>query len=180
MATNTAVTDNRALLSGNGLSAPLNYEQWNHVVATFDGKYMRFWVNGKPGGDRESKEKTYDPTGNFNIGSAGEPGGERFKGMFDNVRVYNRAIPDNEAIAHFQAEKAEYLDLTWLNRIKVTPYFYPERGEVLVEAVRAVVGEDGRIHQSVEVDDLAAALEGGDAGVEAAHHRRPARSRPDV
>jgi hypothetical protein len=120
--------------SGNGLSAPLNYEQWNHVVATFDGKYMRFWVNGKASGDRESKQTTYDAGGNFTIGSAGEPGGERFKGLLDNVRVYNRAISGDEAIAHFEAERAEYLDLDWLGRMKVTPYFYQEGGEVLVEA----------------------------------------------
>ena len=118
----------------NGISGRLRLSEWNHVVATFDGNQMALWINGRPAASREAKYKSYQPAGRFLMGTKGAPGGERFKGMLDEVRVYNRAMPAEEVVAHFEAEKGEYLDLTWLGRVKVTPYYYQDRGELLVEA----------------------------------------------
>ena len=119
---------------GNGIRGPLKFKQWNHVVATFDGKQMSLWINGRQAASRESKFKHYEPAGRFTIGAKGEPGGEKFQGMLDDVRVYNRAIAGEEAAAHFESEKIRYLDPTQARHIKVNSYHYVDGSEVLVEA----------------------------------------------
>ncbi len=119
---------------GNGIRGSLTLDLWNHVAATFDGTQMSLWINGRQAASRQSLFKSYKAAGRFIMGTKGAPGGERFRGMLDKVRVYNRAISGEEVVAHFQAEKAEYLDLTWLGRVKVTPYYYLDRREMVVEA----------------------------------------------
>jgi hypothetical protein len=37
---------------GNNVRGPVTVDQWNHVLATFDGERMRIWVNGRKTGDR--------------------------------------------------------------------------------------------------------------------------------
>jgi len=119
---------------GNNIRAKLSLNQWYHVVATFDGKYMRLFVNGRQVQSKESNIKTYTPAGNFHIGTKGSPQSPKFKGMVDRVRVYNRAISGEEAMAHFLSERSEYIDLTWSGRVKITPYYYTDRREVVVDA----------------------------------------------
>jgi len=108
--------------------------QWNHVVATFDGDMSRMWLNGRLSGRMKSKVKTYKPGGRFLIATRGRPDLPHFKGMLDSVRVYGRALSGEEATAHFKEEAAGYgFDPTWFKRVKVTPYYYMDRGKILVE-----------------------------------------------
>ena len=117
------------------VNGPVTLGQWNHVVATFDGTRTRLWINGRSVAGRESKYKTYEAEGHFRMGVKGRPDLPKFKGMLDSVRVYNRALLGDEAVAHFKAEAAEHdYDARWFNRVKVTPYLYLGRGEVVVEA----------------------------------------------
>ena len=118
---------------GNNIRGRLSLHQWYHVVASFDGQQMRMWVNGQHVATKESDIKGYQAPGRFHIGAQGSPKSPKFKGMVDRVRIYNRPFSDGEALQHFQAEKDEYLDLTWAGRVKVTPYFYRDRQEVVVE-----------------------------------------------
>ena len=62
-------------------------------------------------------------------------GAFQFEGMLDRVRIYNYAMSEDKIAAHFKDESAEYgFDTTWFSRLKATPYFYLERGEVVIEA----------------------------------------------
>lgn len=119
---------------GNNIRGKLSLNQWYHVAVAFDGNQMRLWVNGRHVASKESRIKSYQPTGNFRIGVKGSPTSPKFKGMVDRVRIYNRAISDDEVLAHFESEKSEYLDLKWAGRVKFTPYYYTDRKEVVVEA----------------------------------------------
>ncbi len=119
---------------GNNVRAKLSLNRWYHVMATFDGTRMTWWVNGRRAGSQDSNHKTYQPGGHFRIGTKGSPKSPKFKGLVDRVRVYNRAVSGDEALAHFEAERSEYLDLTWMGRVKVTPYYYTDRDAVVVEA----------------------------------------------
>ena len=118
---------------GNNIRGRLSLHQWYHVAASFDGQQMRMWVNGQQVASKESDIKEYQPKGRFHIGAQGGPKSPKFKGMVDRVRIYNRPFSDDEALQHFQAEKDEYLDLTWAGRVKVTPYFYRDRQQLVVE-----------------------------------------------
>ncbi len=82
--------------AGNYVHGKLTLGQWNHVVATFDGDNLTMWINGRLAGTRKSKFKTYEPGGNFMIGTKGRPDLDKFKGMISGVRVYSRALSAEE------------------------------------------------------------------------------------
>ncbi len=119
----------------NGISGALTLGLWNHVTAIFDGTRTSLWINGRLARGRESKYKTYAPANHFKMGMKGRPDLPKFKGMLDRVRVYNRALSAEEVVAHFKGEATRYgFDPTWFKRVKVAPYYYLERGEIVVEA----------------------------------------------
>ena len=120
---------------GNNVSGKLALDKWNHVLGSFDGTNLIMRINGRLTLKRESKFKTYEPGGNFMMGTRGRPDLPKFKGMLDKVRVYNRALTTAEAVAHFKTEAGGYgFDPTWFKRVRITPYYYLDRGEAVIEA----------------------------------------------
>ncbi len=118
-------------VGGRRISAKLALGEWNHVAATFDGERQNLWLNGRLVASAQSRGPAGEGA-NFMIGSAKPP---HFRGLLDRVRVYNRALSGAEAVAHFKSEAISYgFDPTWFRRVKVTPYYYLNRGEVVVEA----------------------------------------------
>jgi hypothetical protein len=69
--------------------------QWYNVVYTFDGIYSRLYVNGKL---KDQKSKAVPFTDNANdlyIGRHQDPTYPYyFNGVIDEIRIYNRALPD--------------------------------------------------------------------------------------
>ena len=119
----------------NSVNAKLELGEWNHVAATFDGTHLELWINGRLARSRESKFKTYEPEGRFRMGTKGRPDLPKFKGLLDRVRIYRRALSGDEVVAHFKDEATKYgFDATWFSRVKVTPFAYLDRGEMLIEA----------------------------------------------
>jgi len=76
--------------------------QWSHLSATYDGYFMRIYLNGQLVG---SKETTGTYTGNeegLTIGN--QPGrAESFKGVIDEIRVWNRALSQCEIVNNMQS-----------------------------------------------------------------------------
>ncbi|AXY74005.1 hypothetical protein D3H65_08415 [Paraflavitalea soli] len=89
---------NGAYVSTGG-SVTLN--QWYCAVATFDKGVMRFYVNGTLIQTTNSGFTTLNACANatIQIGSwwSGDP--QRFKGKIDDVRIYNRALNQQEVVA---------------------------------------------------------------------------------
>jgi hypothetical protein len=79
--------------------------QWIHLVGTFNGAVTKLYINGTLKGQsncsfnsiRVSDYSTY-------VGRHTE-GGNYFNGLIDEVRVYNRALSDNEIKALYDATK---------------------------------------------------------------------------
>ncbi len=92
----------------NWLDATAKPGEWNHVVATFDGKRMSLWINGRLAASRQSVVQSYEPAGRFHMGTKGRPDLAHFNGMLDKVRVYNRALSEEEVVAHIKEEAAAY------------------------------------------------------------------------
>ncbi len=72
----------------------LEIGRWYHIVGTFDGRYMKVYVNGV-------LEKTIDIGEIATIESNTDPvtiGGtyRKFNGLIDEVRIYNRALSGKE------------------------------------------------------------------------------------
>ena len=109
--------------------------QWSHVVATYDGKFMSLWLNGRLAQSQKSAVDGYKPEQRFRIATPSLPGLPQFKGLVDNVRVYNRALSGEEASEHFKSEASEYgFNPAWFNRVKVSDFHYPNRNKIIVEA----------------------------------------------
>ena len=93
---------------GNHVKQQLALHQWQHVVVSFDGERLGMWVNGRQVGSAKSKKKSYKSGGRFLIGSKGPADLPRFKGLIDNVRVYRRALTDEEIVKRVLAEATDH------------------------------------------------------------------------
>jgi len=69
-----------------------NDNQWRHIVGTYDGRYLRLYINGKliATKDEGSIQGIQTSNKSINIGGGGLGGG--FQGVIDEVRVYNRSL----------------------------------------------------------------------------------------
>ncbi len=72
---------------------------WQHVVAQVDGTTHRYWLNGKKAGEFGGKKPPPGKadTQNVMIGRTHE-GRREFLGMMDEVRIWNRALSEEEVI----------------------------------------------------------------------------------
>ena len=87
----------------NSINARVKLYEWNHVVATFDGKRMTLWLDGRQAAGRDSAAKEYPKRDKFTMSTA-NPDLPHFKGLLDNVRVYDRALTAEEVTAHHGRE----------------------------------------------------------------------------
>ena len=112
------------LVSGGNLqdlsiSATINMDinEWNHVAATYDGSIRSLYVNGEliqsiAGAVTTNK----NPNGTSIIGAFGSGADFFFKGIIDDIQIYNRAIPEEEI---HNLQKPVGIDTTTKS---VTPY----------------------------------------------------------
>ena len=114
----------------NAVGNKLPLGQWSHVTGTYDGERRRIWINGRLAGSASSNA----PAGQGGHFIMGMRQGPYFQGLLDQVRVYNRALSADEILNTFRREAPNYgFQPTWFERVKVTPYYYFVRGEIVVE-----------------------------------------------
>jgi Concanavalin A-like lectin/glucanases superfamily len=90
-----------------------------HVAATYDGRSIRFYINGKPSGEKlinSASEVDIDVKDNVDdevalvIGDRYDPPGapqRTFNGLIDEVAIYPTALSEERIRAHYQAQFAE-------------------------------------------------------------------------
>ena len=84
-------------------TVPLTLHTWHHLVGTVDAAGMfRLYVDGLPAGTPYAAPGSYN-LDTFNIGSAQEedPGIAPFKGIVDDVAIYQRALTAQEVADHY-------------------------------------------------------------------------------
>ncbi len=88
---------------------------WHHFVGTFDGQYLRFYVDGNnvdTYNHASTSTISYSNNNVFVIGA--EPGagssiaGGYFTGSISNVKVYNRALTAAEISQNFNANRGRF------------------------------------------------------------------------
>src|SRR5206468_1976304 len=72
---------------------PLNI--WSHVAVTFDGATMRLYVNGAQVASQAAAGAIAASNGALRIGG-NAVWGEYFRGLIDEVRIYNRPLSGGE------------------------------------------------------------------------------------
>jgi hypothetical protein len=86
------------------LSAPYpGLNQWHHVAATYDGYYMRIYLDGVLSASREVYGTITQNTNDLIIGQ--QPGfEEHFAGSVDDARIWNRALNQCEIMNNLYCE----------------------------------------------------------------------------
>ncbi|MBU5678907.1 MAG: DUF2341 domain-containing protein [Candidatus Aenigmarchaeota archaeon] len=83
------------IINNNRISAPIP-QGWVFIALTYDGSYQRLYVNGL---ESASTPKTET------IATSNSPLIIFNPGILDEVRIYNRALSQNEIIAHYERRK---------------------------------------------------------------------------
>jgi hypothetical protein len=91
------------------------YNQWAHVTVTYDGRFLRLYVNGEPAGESEiynfggNNLDLLIGAGEYSIG--GHTPSWSWHGTIDDVRVYNRAMSPAEISELYEDTEARELSL---------------------------------------------------------------------
>ena len=95
----------------------LSTNTWTHLAATYDGSFMRLFVNGNQVGAPLAKTGTITaaPTVPIGIGNQPQGSGDRaLDGLIDDVRIYSKALTPTELTAIIAPPiPAELLSITF-------------------------------------------------------------------
>ncbi|MCX6908121.1 MAG: LamG domain-containing protein, partial [Verrucomicrobia bacterium] len=84
--------------------APLKVEQWNHLAMNYDGDTLRLYVNGEPSGECKIGRKRVPGSEGLAFGRRQDNCGDgyHFRGVVDEIRLYDRALTPAEVRGRFQ------------------------------------------------------------------------------
>lgn len=89
-------TNTTTLIASSGV---LTAGQWAHVAATYDGTTMRLYLNGVLVGSTAKTGAVASSAADAWIGDNPPGGGRAFDGLIDEVRIYSRALTQEELAA---------------------------------------------------------------------------------
>jgi|GEM_PF-2158561 len=80
--------------AANTASGTIPLDEWSHVVAVYDGSTKKVYINGIERASVSCSYRFASNTEALRIGQGNN--GEYFKGLIDEVRIYNRALTQSE------------------------------------------------------------------------------------
>ena len=102
----------------------IELNEWQHIVAQVDNRTHRYWINGEKAGEFAGKNLPPGKadTANVLIGRTHE-GQREFLGLIDEIRVWNRALDEEEVLEQmemgyfeiFAVDPKQKLATTWGN-----------------------------------------------------------------
>jgi predicted ribosomally synthesized peptide with SipW-like signal peptide len=87
--------------SDSAVSTAINYDEWTHVVGTYDGSDLRLYVNGTEVASQPQPAGITHSGNQFLIGQG--TGGYFWAGELDEVAVYNVALTGAQVQDHYNA-----------------------------------------------------------------------------
>jgi len=70
--------------------------EWHHIAGTFDGKSLKVYIDGEFGAELQSSQELPENEFPVSIGQRINPEERFFKGMIDEVAIFNRALSAEE------------------------------------------------------------------------------------
>ena len=87
---------------------------WHHLAMSCDGHTLRLYVGGRPAGSVEVGKVRTPGNGALRIGGRPDGQGEPVHALFDELRVWSRALSSDEVKAHAHApDKFDRSGLSW-------------------------------------------------------------------
>jgi len=82
----------------------VSLNKWNHILFFYDNSVGKVYINGQLGCTFSYNGSIVSGTNSLKIGtnSTSSTNSERFNGIIDEVRIYNRALSENEVLEHYQ------------------------------------------------------------------------------
>jgi hypothetical protein len=87
----------------NVLNVPIN--QWHHILGTYDGANLKFYVNGNLINTVAHTTTPYQNSDNLNVVQSAYP----IDGRVAIARVYNKALTSDEVLQNYNAQKSRFL-----------------------------------------------------------------------
>src|SRR5262249_29003667 len=100
--------------------SPLPVNTWTHLAATYNGSTLTFYRDGVVVATSSASGNVSTTTGTLQIG--GSQFGEYFKGLIDEVRIYNRALNATEIQTAYQQDSGTQVQTV------ATPVISPSGG----------------------------------------------------
>lgn len=76
--------------------------KWHFIVGTYDGSTMRLYVDGVQAAEGPATGDITPTSSDLMIGRNSENGEDIYKGIIDEIRIYNRALSSSEIVELFQ------------------------------------------------------------------------------
>ncbi|MCR4335454.1 MAG: PKD domain-containing protein [archaeon] len=98
---------------------------WHHIAGTYDGSVIRLYADGSIVAQNTASGKIATTTSDLYLGTkkVASAVGDHFKGIMDDVAIWNRALSESEIQALFSASSACY-DLTGDDKVDVFDLVY--------------------------------------------------------
>ncbi len=92
-----------AFTTDGGRRSALRVGAWNHLAMSYDGDALRLCVNGEGAGERQIGRKRVPGSDGLAIGRRQDNCGDgfHFRGVVDEIRLYDRALTTAEVRGHF-------------------------------------------------------------------------------
>ena len=93
-----------------GLFATNNYliNQWTHIVGVYNGTHMKLYINGKLNNTIAKSGSLGYLGSRFFVGKNQACNDYDFRGIIDEVAVFNKELSDNEIFEHYNLTKSRY------------------------------------------------------------------------
>ena len=117
-----------------GLGTPgdlIQVGRWSHVAATYDGEWLRIYIDGEEVAQRDGQTAgLLDTDFSLSIGQCSWDGSQ-FEGDLDDVAIYERALTPKEVGEHYDAGVGESVEVT--GTVSVTANASDDEGVTKVE-----------------------------------------------
>ncbi len=86
----------------NSSESPVNDWHWHHVIGVMSNSYNKFFLDGVLISEREFSSVSVEVSYNLTIGKHSNNTFDKFNGIIDDLRIYNRALtePEIQALYH--------------------------------------------------------------------------------
>jgi len=125
-------------------------DQWHHVVFTWDGSYLRIYVDGSS--DATPVSQTLTPVSgvyNLHIGKIASVDNYYYDGIIDEVRIYNRALSAGEVERLYKLSQPKFLAPTREGLVGYWPF---EEGTGTKAGDHSGTGNHGDLQNMEESD----------------------------